>query len=139
LNLLSEEDRCKEALVRNGFLPEIAGRITSFLRYESLSKDDIRKIIRLEIKQCADLYDLVAEKISDEITDAFVLATGSKFGVRAHKQLIERKLGKEFADYLESGKKCNIIGVSGSLDEIMITAEHSASGDYKTKNVENNL
>jgi ATP-dependent Clp protease ATP-binding subunit ClpA len=131
--LLSEEDRCKEALVKNGILPEIAGRITSFLLYQPLTESDIKQIIRLEVKQCADSFNLLVGKINDIIIDEIFCEIGSKFGVRAYKQLIERKLGKPLIDYLESDENWQLINISGSLDSIEIASYRELSGSDNMK------
>ena len=113
----SEEDRCKEALVKNNISPEIAGRIAWFLQYKPLTEQDIAKVIRLEIEQCANSYELSVKEINSSIIDELIQSTGSKFGMRAYKQLINRKFGKTFAvcKHKDIGIKIN-----GNLDALKI-------------------
>jgi len=116
--LVSEEDRCKEALVKNDISPEIAGRIAWFLHYEPLTEENIAIVIRLEVEQCANSYGLSVKNISDSIIDELIQSTGSKFGMRAYKQLINRKFGKTFASF----KNTTInVTIGGSLEVLDVT------------------
>jgi len=111
--VISNEDRYKEALVANKINSEIAGRIAWFLQYEPLSQEDIAKVIRAEVDQCANSYGLCVKIINEPIIGEIIQSTGSKFGMRAYKQLISKKIGKAFAS-----NKCGStdITISGSLD-----------------------
>ena len=122
--LISEEDRCKEALVNHGINPEIAGRIEWFLHYEPLTEPDIKKVIRLEVKRCARAFGLSVNKIDEAIIEGIIQATGSKFGMRAYKQLIKRKLGKTFA---KRKSNSTTIAIRGNLNaiEVVSCSEHS--------------
>jgi len=122
-NLISVEDRCKEALVKAGVRPEIAGRITSFLQYKALSNSAIRDIIRLEIELCANSFGLIVYNVSDKIIGEIIEMTGAKFGMRAFKQLIESKMGESLADYAENTKNADdnfdnkIVVIEGTLKD----------------------
>ena len=76
--------------------------------------------MRFEIEKCANSFDLSAETVSDEIIDDIVKATGSKFGMRAYKQLVGRVLGETFADYLESEPETKTIELTGNLDSVKV-------------------
>jgi ATP-dependent Clp protease ATP-binding subunit ClpA len=112
--VVSDEDRCKEALVKHGIPPEIAGRIAWFLNYEPLSDEDIAKVIQLEIEQCARSFELFVGHVDDDIIDEIIQSTGSKFGMRAYKQLINRKFGKLFAACVKSNGEINVLGTLDS-------------------------
>ena len=113
----SVEDRCKEALVKNGIGLEIAGRIAWFMQFKPLTEQDVAKVIRREVERCADSFGIKAERISDAIINELIRSTGSKFGMRAYKQLISRKFGKILAPMKDKPKA---ISISGSLDELKI-------------------
>jgi ATP-dependent Clp protease ATP-binding subunit ClpA len=127
--LLSEDDLCKEALVKNGFRPEIAGRINCFLRYQPLSPEDIKKVIRLEIEQCANSYGLLTRQVGDAIIDEIAEASGSKFGMRAFKQLIERKMGEAFADFAEANGNSRVVALAGGLDSVEVSIYVAEEGE----------
>jgi ATP-dependent Clp protease ATP-binding subunit ClpA len=128
-SLKSDEVLCKEALVKNGFRPEIAGRITCFLRYQPLSEEDIKKVIRLEIEQCANSYGLHVREVTHAVIDDIAEASGSKFGMRAFKQLIERKMGEVFADFSEKYGINKAVAVSGRLYEIEVSKFVTEDGE----------
>jgi ATP-dependent Clp protease ATP-binding subunit ClpA len=117
--IVSEEDRCKEALVKNDISPEIAGRIAWFLHYEPLTQENIAKVIRLEIEQCAISYGLLVKEISETIIKELIRSTGSKFGMRAYKQQINRKFGKTFASFKRSA---TMVVIVGTLDALRVIA-----------------
>jgi ATP-dependent Clp protease ATP-binding subunit ClpB len=132
-NLISENDKCKAALVRHGVRIEIASRISSFIKFDDLCKSDIKEIVRLEIEQTVDDFNLSVEHINDNIINEILKATCSKFGVRAYKQLIEGKIGETIADYLEEPEnESSIIEIGGTLDKIMIIpCEVIVEDDYE--------
>ena len=116
-NVISEEDKCKEALVQNGLRPEIAGRIASFLEYKPMTRKDIAKIIRLEITKYANSFGLSVKTVDETIIEEIIKATGSKFGMRAYKQLIDNKFGKSF---VASKNTTTVVTISGSLNAIKV-------------------
>ena len=120
---VSDEDKMKEALVKNNFLPEIAGRIACFLQYTPLSQEDIKKIVQLEIIKTAREYGLSVTTIDEEIVSEIVQLTGSQFGVRAYKQMIEKRMGKAFA---RGEGKVTSIAINGNLDALeMVPCSHT--------------
>jgi len=115
---ISEEDKCKEALVQNGLRPEIAGRIALFLEYKPLASKDIAKVIRLEIRKYANSFGLSVKMVDETIIEEIIKATGSKFGMRAYKQLIDNKFGKSF---VASKNTTTAVAISGNLNAIQVT------------------
>jgi len=115
--VISDEDKCKEALVQNDIKPEIAGRIAWFLQYNPLTLEDIEKVIRQEIVKSAREYGVSVQSVDDMIIAEIIKMSGSKFGVRAYKQLIDRRIGKKFAKCEESTTP---VAIKGTLDAIEV-------------------
>ena len=70
-----------------------------------------------KVEQCANSFGLSVSDISDSIINEIIQSTGSKFGMRAYKQLINRKFGKKFSSCSPS----DAVAISGSLDALEIS------------------
>jgi actin-like ATPase involved in cell morphogenesis len=60
---------------------------------------------------------LPVNTIDEAIIEGIIQTTGSKFGMRAYKQLIKRKLGKTFA---KRKHESTTIAIRGTLNAIKI-------------------
>jgi ATP-dependent Clp protease ATP-binding subunit ClpB len=106
---LSPEKRRGEILedVRGAFRPEFVNRIDEIVVFEPLSKDDIRTIVDIQLRQLAER--VAARKLTLELTDAArdLLATEGydpAFGARPLKRLIQRELQDPLAMKLLAGE-----------------------------------
>ncbi|SHH15272.1 ATP-dependent Clp protease ATP-binding subunit [Tepidibacter thalassicus] len=100
------EGRVKEAL-KEIFRPEFLNRIDETIVFTSLSKDELRKIVDLMLKE---VIDEVKEKgmnivISEEVKD-FILEKGydEKYGARPLRRTIQRYIEDEIAEHYLQGK-----------------------------------
>jgi ATP-dependent Clp protease ATP-binding subunit ClpB len=106
---LSPEKRREEILedVRGAFRPEFVNRIDEIVVFEPLSKEHIRTIVDIQLRQLADR--LAARKLTLELSDAArdLLATEGydpAFGARPLKRLIQRELQDPLAMELLAGE-----------------------------------
>lgn len=117
---LSNDDRCRSAMVRNGFKPEIAGRVSKFYEYKPLSKGDLAKIAVLAFKNKFTEYGFVVDEISDELQrDIEQSCAASRFGVRPLENALEETLGEQLPAASEEGTKH--LRVGGSLRRLTFT------------------
>ncbi|MFQ6008226.1 MAG: ATP-dependent Clp protease ATP-binding subunit, partial [Candidatus Zixiibacteriota bacterium] len=93
--------------LRRTLRPEFLNRVDETIVFASLSKDEIKEIVRLQLKR---LEKLLAEKgVALEVTDAAVehiAAAGydPTFGARPIKRLINKQLSQQAARMLLSGE-----------------------------------
>lgn len=93
---ISKNDRCRKTLVAGGFKPEVAGRISYFFEYHSLSEEDIKKILLLGFKNKATEYGIKVVDMSDELkNDIFTHYNHSDFGVRPLEYALDEILGSQ--------------------------------------------
>lgn len=117
---LSNDDRCRSVMVRNGFKPEIAGRVAKFYEYKPLSKGDMAKIAVLAFKNKFTEYGFVVDEISDELQrDIEQSCAASRFGVRPLENALEETLGEQLPAASEEGAKH--LRVGGSLRRLTFT------------------
>ena len=117
---LSNDDRCRSVMVRNGFKPEIAGRVSKFYEYKPLSKGDLAKIAVLAFKNKFTEYGFVVDEISDELQrDIEQSCAASRFGVRPLENALEETLGEQLPAASEEGAKH--LKVGGSLRRLTFT------------------
>lgn len=83
--------------LRKSFSPEFLNRIDEIIEFNNLSKDDIRKIVDIEIEKMVSIYNNAGYrlKVSDKVRD--IIASNSydhEYGARP----LKRKLQKEIDD-----------------------------------------
>jgi ATP-dependent Clp protease ATP-binding subunit ClpB len=106
---LSAEKRRDEILedVRGYFRPEFVNRIDEIVVFEPLSREDLRRIVDIQVHHLADR--LAARKLTLELTeDADTLLANEgydpTFGARPLKRLLQRELENPLATKLLSGE-----------------------------------
>jgi ATP-dependent Clp protease ATP-binding subunit ClpC len=116
-----------EKALRKAFAPEFLNRIDDIVMFKSLSRDDIHKIIDIEL---ASVYKRVAElgydlKLNDEAKD-FLLEKGydEKFGARPLKRAIQKFIEDPMAEEIinqnvEEGDKI-IVGLNKEKTDVSI-------------------
>lgn len=116
----SNDDRCRAIMVRNGFKPEIAGRISKFFEYTPLSRDNLVKIAVLAFKNKFIEYGFVVDEISDELRDDIENhCIVSRFGVRPIENALEEILGAQLPEVPIEGEKH--LKVAGTLRQLIFT------------------
>lgn len=93
--ITSDNDRYRNAMVKSGFKPEIAGRISYFFEYNKLSASDIEKIIELTVRRKAYEYGVELDCVVPELLKAMSARYGvGTFGVRALESDLDRLIGE---------------------------------------------
>jgi ATP-dependent Clp protease ATP-binding subunit ClpB len=104
-----ERDQRRRAVLEelgSYFRPELLNRLDGVVRFATLGREDIRRIVRLEL---AKLGRVLAEQdISLEATDAAVdriaeLGWDPRFGARPVKRVIQREVQDRIADAILAG------------------------------------
>ena len=101
---------CKEAVLdvlKRSVRPEFLNRIDEIIMFEPLSKENIREILKLQIKQISDM--LSDRGITLSFTEKAMEYLGSKgydisYGARPIKRLLQKELVNELATEIISGK-----------------------------------
>lgn len=126
----ARNDDCRGAMVKNGFKPEIAGRISYFFEYKPLSDESCKKILELAFMRKAGEYGAVIESIDAELgRDMFERFGRSPFGARPFEYALDSILGRQIPDI--DGDKEKRYTVSGTLDRLVFTeteAENATAG-----------
>jgi len=105
-NALSDKDHTKgviEKALKKAFAPEFINRIDDVVIFNSLYKDDINKIIDIELKGLFQRVETLGYKL--EITDKakeFIASKGYdiQFGARPLKRAIQKYLEDEMAEVI---------------------------------------
>jgi ATP-dependent Clp protease ATP-binding subunit ClpC len=136
-----EEDHAKgviEGALKKAFAPEFLNRIDDVVVFNSLSQQDIHKIIDIELNS---LYGRMNElgikiKLSDEVKD-FVAEKGYdvQFGARPLKRAIQRYLEDALAEEILKNKAGigDKIDVELDKDKVEITMKFTKAKDVKEK------
>ncbi|SHK53211.1 ATP-dependent Clp protease ATP-binding subunit [Tepidibacter formicigenes] len=119
------ESRVKDAL-KDIFRPEFLNRVDETIVFTSLTKDELRQIINLMLK---DVMDEVKEKgmsmeVSDEVKD-FILEKGydEKYGARPLRRTIQRYIEDEIAEQYLQGKLKEGCNMNVKLNEGKVVFE----------------
>ncbi len=116
----SNDDRCRTVMVQNGFKPEIAGRISKFFKFNSLSKADLSKIAVIAFKNKFKEYGFIVDEISDELREDIEQSSDvSRFGVRPLENALEEVLGEQLPVVPVEGEKH--LRVGGTLHRLTFT------------------
>ena len=115
----SDSDRCRKAMVANGFRPEIAGRVSYFFEFNELSAADIRKITELTLCRKAAEYGLNVTEVSSPLLDALAERYGiGTFGVRVLESDLDRLIGEKVTEAPDADAE---YALSGTPDDITVT------------------
>lgn len=112
-------DATKDAL-KERFLPEFLNRIDETIVFQPLKKEEIRKIVRLQLdrleKQLAE--NQIRFEVSDEVIDAIAdEGYDPAFGARPLKRVIQRKLQNPLATELLKGHFPEGSGIRVELED----------------------
>jgi len=121
-------DRIRSGLLdilRQNFRPEFLNRLDEVVVFKSLSKDDVRKIVDMELDKVASL--LSEQKISLEVDDAartWFAREGydPSFGARPLRRLIQKELENEISSRIIRGEAVegSIVRVSVSKNKLCV-------------------
>ena len=121
--------------MKKAFRPEFLNRIDETIVFSHLSKEEIRQIVDLMLK---DLFKRLAEKelnieVSDEVKDHLAECGYSEaYGARPLRRLIQRKMEDSLAEEILSGKYAKGDTIKVTLVDGKISFE-KASKAKKTK------
>lgn len=124
--------------MKKAFRPEFLNRIDETIVFSHLSKEEIRQIVDLMLK---DLFKRLAEKelnieVSDEVKDHLAECGYSEaYGARPLRRLIQRKMEDSLAEEILSGKYVKGDTIKVTLVDGKISFE-KASKAKKTKKAE---
>ncbi len=116
--------------LRRAFRPEFLNRVSATIVFRSLTRDEINKIVELELKKVSDRLSEHALVI--DVTDAAKTFLGEKgydpeFGARPLRRVITNLVEDRLSDGILSGqfKLGSTIRVDAVNNEIVLTAEES--------------
>ncbi|MFA6736591.1 MAG: ATP-dependent Clp protease ATP-binding subunit [Saccharofermentanales bacterium] len=115
-----------DTVLKEIFRPEFLNRVDEIVVFNELSKDDLRRICDLMLK---DVFATLAEKgirlvVSDEVKDHITeKGYDSKFGARPLRKTIRKLLEDPLTDLLLKGSLDGAIGISATLSNDLIEFE----------------
>ena len=125
--------------MKKAFRPEFLNRIDETIVFSHLSKEEIRQIVDLMLR---DLFKRLSEKgisieVSDEVKDHLAENGYSEaYGARPLRRLIQRKMEDSLAEEILSGKYSEGDTIKVSLADGKITFDKKAKRTRKEKEVE---
>ncbi len=138
-NSLSDKDHAKgviEKALKKAFAPEFINRIDDVIIFNNLDKEDIHKIIDIELKGLYSRIEALGYKLelSDKAKD-FIASKGYdvQYGARPLKRAIQKYLEDEMAEVIiqASVSEGDIIKVDFDEKEEKITTEIAQLSDKK--------
>jgi ATP-dependent Clp protease ATP-binding subunit ClpC len=106
---LSYEDMRKKLSesLKRAFRPEFINRLDSVVIFRSLNKEDIQKIVSLELDKVADRlkeHNLVLTATPEALASLAEQGYDAEFGARPLKRVIQQKVENPLSDRLLSGE-----------------------------------
>jgi ATP-dependent Clp protease ATP-binding subunit ClpC len=106
---LSYEDMRKKLSesLKRAFRPEFINRLDAVVIFRSLNKEDIQKIVRLELDKVADRlveHNLALTATSEALAALADLGYDAEFGARPLRRVIQQKVEDPLSDKLLSGE-----------------------------------
>jgi ATP-dependent Clp protease ATP-binding subunit ClpC len=120
---LSYEDMRKKLneSLKRAFRPEFINRLDAVVIFRSLNKEDIQKIVKLELDKVAERlkeHNLVLTATPDALISLADLGYDSEFGARPLRRVIQQKVEDPLSDKLLSGEFQN-----GDSIEVILNPE----------------
>jgi ATP-dependent Clp protease ATP-binding subunit ClpC len=118
---LSYEDMRKKLneSLKRAFRPEFINRLDATVIFRALNKEDIQKIVSLELAKVADRlkeHDLVLTATPEALSTLADLGYDAEFGARPLKRIIQQKVEDPLSDRLLSGEFQNGNSILVTLD-----------------------
>jgi len=119
---LSYEDMRKKLSesLKRAFRPEFINRVDAIVIFRSLNKDDIRKIVSLELAKVAERlkdHDLNLVAIEEALALLAEQGYDSEFGARPLRRVIQMKVEDPLSDKLLSGEFTDGDNVTIKVDD----------------------
>jgi ATP-dependent Clp protease ATP-binding subunit ClpC len=92
--------------LKRAFRPEFINRLDAVVIFRSLTKDDIQKIVHLELDKVADRlteHNLVLTATEEALAALADLGYDAEFGARPLRRIIQQKVEDPLSDKLLSG------------------------------------
>jgi ATP-dependent Clp protease ATP-binding subunit ClpC len=93
--------------LKRAFRPEFINRLDAVIIFRSLNKEDIQKIVRLELDKVAERlkeHNLTLTATSDALSALADLGYDAEFGARPLRRVIQQKVEDPLSDKLLSGE-----------------------------------
>jgi len=118
---LSYEDMRKKLgeSLKRAFRPEFINRLDAVVIFRSLNKEDIKKIVSLELDKVAERlteHNLVLTATPEALTELAELGYDAEFGARPLRRIIQQKVEDPLSDRLLSGEFQNGDSILVTLD-----------------------
>jgi len=118
---LSYEDMRKKLneSLKRAFRPEFINRLDATVIFRSLNKEDIQKIVKLELAKVADRlkdHDLDLTATPEALAELAELGYDAEFGARPLRRIIQQKVEDPLSDKLLSGEFQNGNAILVTLD-----------------------
>lgn len=115
----SSDDSCRQTMIKNGFRPEIASRISFFFQFKPLAKVDIENIAIIAFKKKLAEYGFLVDAMGQSlINDIRARYTSSKFGARPLENALDEVLGRQLPPPSDRDQH---IKVDGTVENLIIT------------------
>jgi ATP-dependent Clp protease ATP-binding subunit ClpC len=117
-----DKDKIRNDALRNHFRPEFLNRIDEVVHYGDLTKDAVRGILQLYLKEIQS----VQVALTPEATEYFITNGYSKeYGARPLRRLVQDKIESPIADFLVDDMKCDIFDVQVIDDKVVVVPQIS--------------
>jgi ATP-dependent Clp protease ATP-binding subunit ClpC len=118
---LSYEDMRKKLneSLKRAFRPEFINRLDATVIFRALNREDIQKIVRLELDKVAlrlTEHELVLTATEEALAELAELGYDSEFGARPLRRVIQQKVEDPLSDKLLSGEFQNGNSITVTLD-----------------------
>ncbi len=111
-----------QTVLKEMFRPEFLNRVDEIVVFEELSREQIRQIVDLMLKEVQDHMSAKQLKliVTDDVCD-YLAENGydPKYGARPLRKTIQRLLEDPLADLVLSGKLVGASGVSAEMEAVM--------------------
>ena len=122
-----------QTVLKEMFRPEFLNRVDEIVVFEELSREQIRQIVDLMLKEVQDHMSAKQLKliVTDEVCD-YLAEKGydPKYGARPLRKTIQRLLEDPLADLVLSGK---LVGASGVSAQMEVIKNENGAEDKKIK------
>jgi ATP-dependent Clp protease ATP-binding subunit ClpC len=105
--------------LKRAFRPEFINRLDATVIFRSLNKEDIQKIVRLELDKVAERlkeHNLILTATPEALVELASLGYDAEFGARPLRRIIQQKVEDPLSDRLLSGEFQNGNSILVTLD-----------------------
>jgi ATP-dependent Clp protease ATP-binding subunit ClpC len=105
--------------LKRAFRPEFINRLDATVIFRALNKEDIQKIVRLELNKVAERlkeHNLILTATAEALAELADLGYDAEFGARPLRRVIQQKVEDPLSDKLLSGEFQNGYSIQVTLD-----------------------